>query len=100
MAVGIVVRGMTASLTVAAAAVVVVMLLLVAVAVDDVALSLLRSFQQYFIPSVRASELFFHLLHRSGASPFIIESSAQANGRPVTQSMKRLRLLKGHERND
>ena len=45
MAVGFVVRGMTACLTVAAAVVVVVMLpLVVAVAVDGVALSLLRSF--------------------------------------------------------
>ena len=45
MAVGVVVRGMTACLTVAAAAVVVDMLLLVvAVAVDGVVLSLLRFF--------------------------------------------------------
>ena len=45
MAVGVVVRGMTACLTVAAAAVVVDMLLLVvAVAVDGVALSLLSTF--------------------------------------------------------
>ena len=45
MAVGVVVRGMTACLTVAAAAVVVVTLsLAVAVAVDGVVLSLLRSF--------------------------------------------------------
>ena len=51
MAVGIVVRGMTACLTVAAD-VVVVTLLLVAVAVDGVALSLHRSFLQYFVPSI------------------------------------------------
>ena len=87
MAVGIVVRGMTACLTVAAD-VVVVTLLLVAVAVDGVALSLPRSFLQYFVPSIRASELFFCLRHRSGASPFIIASSAQANGCPVLQSIR------------
>ena len=71
MAVGVVVRGMTACLSVAAAAVVVALPLaaavLVAVAVEGVALSLLRSFLQYFVPSIRISELFFHLQHRSGA---------------------------------
>ena len=59
MAVGVVVRGMTACLTVAAD-VVVVTLLLVAVAVDGVALSLPRSFLQYFVLSIRAREFFFH----------------------------------------
>ena len=49
---------------------------------------------QYFISSNRARELFFHLQHRSGASPFAIASSAQVNGCPVLQSMKRLRLLR------
>ena len=89
MAVGIVVRGMTACLTVT------LLLVAVAVTVDGVALSLLRSFLQYFVPSIRAGELFFHLQHRSGASPFVIASSAQANGRPVLQSMKRMLLLRG-----
>ena len=80
---------MTACLTVAAAAVVVVVTLLlivvglVAIAVDGVALSLLRSFLQYFVPSTRAGVLLFHLQLRSGASPFVIASSAQANGCPV-----------------
>ena len=99
MAVGIVVRGMTACLTVAAD-VVVVTLLLVAVAVDGVALSLPRSFLQYFVPSIRAGELFFHLQHCSGASLFVIASSAQANGCPVLQSMKRMWLLGKRERFD
>ena len=85
MAVDVVVRGMTACSSVAAAVVVVtlplVVAVLVAIAVDGVALSFLRSFLQYFIPSVRASKLFLHLQHRSGASPFIITSSARSNGR-------------------
>ena len=89
---------MTACLAVAVAAVVVVTLplivvLLVAVAVDGVALSLLRSFLQYFVPSIRAGELFFRLQQRSGASPFVMTSSAQADGCPVLQSMKRMWLL-------
>ena len=97
---------MTACLTVAAAAVVVVVTLLlivvglVAIAVDGVALSLLRSFLQYFVPSIRAGELFFHLQHRSGASRFVMGSSAQANGCPVLQSMKRMWLLGERERYD
>ena len=69
---------MTACLTVAVAAVVVTLLLvvvvLVAIAVDGATLSLLRSFLQYFVPSIRAGELSFHLQHRSGASPFVIGS--------------------------
>ena len=83
---------MTACLTAAAADVVVVTLLLVAVAVDGVVLSLPRSFLQYFVPSIRAGEFFFHLQHRSGASPFVIASSAQADGCPVLRSMKRMWL--------
>ena len=53
---------MTTCLTVAAAAVVVVVTLLlivvglVAIAVDGVALSLLRSFLQYFVPSIRVGD--------------------------------------------
>ena len=78
MAVGVVVRGMTACLTIAAAVVVVtlplVVAVLVAIAIDGVALSFLRSFLQYFVPSIRAGELSFHLQHRSGASPFVIGS--------------------------
>ena len=77
-----------------------IVVVLVAVAVDGVALSLLRSFLQYFVPSIRAGELSFHLQHRSGASPFVIASSAQANECPVLQSMKRMWLLGAHERND
>ena len=104
LAVGVVIRDMTTCLTVAAAtaaAVVVtllpIVLVLVAVAVDGVAL---RTFLQYFVPSIRANEFASHLQRRSGASPFVIASSAQVNGCPVLQSMKRLRLLRGHERND
>ena len=54
---------------------------------------------QYFVSSNRARELFFHLQHRSGASPSVT-SSGQANRRPVLQSMKRMWLLGGYERND
>ena len=104
MAVGVVIRGMTACLTVAAAVAVVTLLLiisfLVTVVVDGVALSLLRSSLQYFVPSIRAGELFFHLQHRSGASRFVMGSSAQANGCPVLQSMKRMWLLGERERYD
>ena len=104
MAVGVVVRGMTACLSVAAAVVVVtlplVAAILAAVAVEGVALSLLRSFPQYFVPSTHIGELFFHLQHRSGASRFVMGSSAQANGCPVLQSMKRMWLLGERERYD
>ena len=84
MAVGVVVRGMTACLAIAAAVVVVtlplVVAVLVAIAVDGVA----------FAPSIRAGKLFFHLQHRSGASLFVTVSSGQANGCPVLQSMERM----------
>ena len=48
---------------------------------------------QYFVSSIRAGELFFHLEHRSGASPFVRTSSDQANGCPVLQPVKRMWLL-------
>ena len=75
MAVGVVIRGMTACLTVAAVVTLLLIVVgLVAIAVDGVALSLLRSFLQYFVPSICAGELSFHLQHCSGASPFVIGS--------------------------